>query len=375
MKILLTGGGTGGHVYPLIAVAQSIRKIVREEKLLDATLYYMAPSKYNEQALLENGIIYVPCFAGKIRRYFSLLNVVDLFKTATGIIRAIFDIYNIFPDIIFSKGGYVSFPALVAARLFGIPVVIHESDSKPGRVSLWSGKFAKRIALSYPQAAQYFDEKRVAHTGNPIRKEIELPLKEGSFEHFQFERELPVLLILGGSQGSQKINDIIIDILPELVEKYNIIHQTGKNLFAEVKNTSEVVLNGSAHKDRYKAFAYLDTLSMRMAAGCASLIISRAGSTIFEIAEWGIPSIIIPIPEEISHDQRSNAFAYASTGACSVIEEVNLTPHIVSNEIDRIISTPSVFERMKQGTETFRHPHAADTIAREIINIALTHTN
>ncbi len=205
MKILLTGGGTGGHVYPLIAVAQSIRKIVREEKLLDATLYYMAPSKYNEQALLENGIIYVPCFAGKIRRYFSLLNVVDLFKTATGIIRAIFDIYNIFPDIIFSKGGYVSFPALVAARLFGIPVVIHESDSKPGRVSLWSGKFAKRIALSYPQAAQYFDEKRVAHTGNPIRKEIELPLKEGSFEHFQFERELPVLLILGGSQGSQKV--------------------------------------------------------------------------------------------------------------------------------------------------------------------------
>lgn len=375
MKILLTGGGTGGHVYPLIAVAQSIRKIIKEEKLLEATIYYMAPSKYNEQALLENGIIYKPCFAGKVRRYFSLLNVVDLFKTFTGVLRALIDVYNIFPDVVFSKGGYVSFPALVAARVFGIPVVIHESDSTPGRVNAWSGKFAKRIAVSYPQAATFFDEKKVAHTGNPIRKEIEIPLKEGSFEHFQFEKDLPVILILGGSQGSQKINDVIIDILPELVEKYNIIHQTGKNHITEVKNTADVVLGTSQNKSRYKALAYLDTLSMRLATGCASLIISRAGSAIFEIAAWGIPSIIIPIPEEISHDQRSNAFAYASTGACSVIEEVNMTPHIVSAEIDRILLTQSVTERMKQGTEAFRHPHAADTIAREIINIALTHTN
>jgi UDP-N-acetylglucosamine--N-acetylmuramyl-(pentapeptide) pyrophosphoryl-undecaprenol N-acetylglucosamine transferase len=112
-----------------------------------------------------------------------------------------------------------------------------------------------------------------------------------------------------------------------------------------------------------------------MAAGVASLVISRAGSSIFEIALWKIPSIIIPIPEEVSHDQTSNAFAYASTGACSVIEEVNLTPHVLSSEIERIIENPKISNTMKQGAESFAHKDAAEKIAREIIKIALTHTS
>ena len=374
MKILLTGGGTGGHFYPLIAVAESIRRIAKEEKLLDATMYYMAPSKYDERALFENGIIYQKSHAGKIRRYFSLMNVVDMFKMALGLVTAVMDVWSIYPDVVFSKGGYVSFPVLWAARLLRIPVIIHESDSHPGRVSLWSAKFAEKIALSYREAAKYFPADKVAFTGNPIRKEIRETLKEGAREFLRLEDSVPVILILGGSQGSRKVNDAIIDILPELVKKYYVIHQTGKDNIEEMTNTSKVILGDSMFANRYRPFAYLNNLALRMAAGQASVIISRAGSTIFEIALWQVPSIIIPIPEAISHDQKSNAFAYASSGACSVLEEFNLTPHVLAADIDRIIEKPGIAEAMKKGANSFARTDAADTIAREIIRIALSHT-
>lgn len=373
MKILLTGGGTGGHFYPIIAISQSLRKIIKEEKLLDATIYYMAPSPYNERALFENGIVYRYSFAGKIRRYFSLLNVVDFFKTGFGVIKACFDVFSIFPDVVFGKGGYVSFPVLFAARLFGIPVVIHESDSTPGKVNRWAGRFAKRIAVSYPQAGTFFDPAKVAHTGNPIRNEISIPVTTGSYEYFGLDRDIPVVLILGGSQGSQKINESVIDVLPDLVKKYSVIHQTGKMHFDEVSRTAQVVLRESQFIGRYKPLAYLNDLAMKQAAGISSVIISRAGSTIFEIAAWGKPSIIIPISTAISHDQTSNAFAYASSGACAVIEETNLSPHILLAEIERVIENPSVAQEMIKNTAKFRNPDAADKIAREIINIALTH--
>ncbi|HVU06191.1 MAG TPA: UDP-N-acetylglucosamine--N-acetylmuramyl-(pentapeptide) pyrophosphoryl-undecaprenol N-acetylglucosamine transferase [Candidatus Paceibacterota bacterium] len=374
MKILLTGGGTGGHFYPIIAIAQSIRAIAKTEKLIDASLYYMAPSQYDERALFENGIIFERSYAGKVRRYFSLWNITDALKTAVGVMKAVARVWQIYPDVVFGKGGYVSFPVLFAARVLGIPVVIHESDSHPGRVNLWAGKFAKRIALSYKEAAAYFPADKVAFTGNPVRKEIAEPIREGAREYLKLEDTIPTILILGGSQGSQRINEAIIGILPDLVKRYYVIHQTGKDNIDEMTNTSRVILNESIHRDRYKPFAYLNALALRMAAGASSLIISRAGSTIFEIALWKAPAIIIPIPEEISHDQTSNAFAYAAAGGCSVIEEVNLTPHVLAAEIERIIDKPEVADAMRAGAESFAHRDAADKIAREIIDIALTHS-
>ena len=373
MKILLTGGGTGGHFYPVIAVAESLRKIAKEQKLIDATIYFMAPAQYDERALFENGVIFERSYAGKVRRYFSLWNVTDLFKTAIGVIKAIVRVWQIYPDVVFGKGGYVSFPVLVAARILGIPVVIHESDSHPGRVNLWAGKFARRIAISYKQAAAYFPKDKVAFTGNPVRKEVLESISEGARAYLKLDEDVPTILILGGSQGSQKINEALIDILPELVKKYYIVHQTGKDNLDEVSHTAEVILDKSIHMSRYKPFAYLNNLALRMAAGVSSVIVSRAGSTIFEIALWKVPSIIIPIPQEISHDQTANAFAYAESGACSVIEEVNLTPHVLESEIDRIIEKPEVAEAMRRGAESFAHKDAADKIAKEIIKIALEH--
>jgi UDP-N-acetylglucosamine--N-acetylmuramyl-(pentapeptide) pyrophosphoryl-undecaprenol N-acetylglucosamine transferase len=373
MKIVVTGGGTGGHFYPVIAVAQAMRQIIREERLIDAKIYFMAPSPYNDRLLYENNIIFKQSYAGKMRRYFSLMNAVDAVKTFFGVLRAILTMYSIFPDVVFGKGGYVSFPVLVAARFFGIPVVIHESDSKPGRVNLWAGKFAKKIAVSYKEAAAYFPKEKVAHTGNPIRPGIAVPMKEGTREHWGIDSTTPVLFVIGGSQGSRKMNDTIIDALPELLNHFYVIHQTGKTNIREVSGTADVVLNGHPNKNRYKPVPYLNDLELRNAAGAADLIISRAGSSIFEIAAWGKPSIIIPIPQAVSHDQTGNAFAYASTGACSVIQETNLSTHILISEIKRITDSPEMMQRMAVATQAFRYPDAARKIAQEIISIALTH--
>src|SRR3989344_5932004 len=149
MKIVFTGGGTGGHFYPIIAIAEEINTVVRERKLVNVRLYFFSNAPYDERALFENNIEFVRIRSGKWRRYFSLLNFFDLFKLSWGIAKSLIQLYLIYPDVVFSKGGYVSLPTVLAARVLGIPIVIHESDSRPGRTNLWAGKFAARIALSY----------------------------------------------------------------------------------------------------------------------------------------------------------------------------------------------------------------------------------
>lgn len=374
MKILLTGGGTGGHFYPLIAVAEAINKVVKENKLLPVQLYYMSNSPHDADMLLENNIEFVSITAGKARRYFSILNFFDFFKTFFGIIGALVKVFNIYPDVIFSKGAYSSFPVLVAAKLLGIPVVIHESDSAPGRTNLWAGKFAKRVAVSYPEAAKYFNVEKVAVTGNPVRKGIEmLQPRDNSRQFLTLAENIPVILVLGGSLGAKIINDQILSILPKLVEKYYVIHQTGKANIEDVIGTANVILTGNKNRDRYRPFDYLDNLNMNMSASASSLILSRAGSAIFEIANWGIPSIIIPITDTNEDHQRQNAYNYARSGGAIVIEESNLTSNILFTEITRIMDDKNLAKKMSEGAKSFIKTDASDLIAEEIIKIGLQH--
>lgn len=373
MKILFTGGGTGGHFYPIIAVAQEINAIAKERKLLTPKLYFIAPDPYDGELLFENNIIFKKSPAGKLRRYFSIKNFFDFFKTGVGIIKATFQVFFIYPDVIFSKGGYGSFPTVLAARLFHIPIIIHESDSTPGKVNKWAGKFATKIAVSFPEAVEYFPKDRVAYTGNPIRRELFTLATEGAHEFLKLETGVPVILILGGSQGSEMINDLIIEALPELVKKYQVLHQTGSKNFEQTKTSGNIVLENSDFKQRYRPFEYLNTLSLRMAAGAADLIISRGGSTIFEIALWETPSIIIPIAKSGGDHQHKNAFSYARSNAAIVIEEGNLSSNILTAEIGRILESPEIIQNMKEGAKEFAHPDAAHKIAEEIIKIALKH--
>lgn len=373
MKILLTGGGTGGHFYPVIAVAEALRQIAKEERLVNLELYFMSDRAYSRQILFEQDIIFKKISAGKRRLYFSPQNISDLFKTAIGVLKALLDMYRIFPDVVFGKGGYASFPALFAAKILKIPVVIHESDSAPGRVNVWAAKFARRIAVSFPEAADYFPKEKVAYTGNPIRKAIQTITEEGAHEFLHLEEGVPTVFVLGGSLGAEIINDIIIDALPELVKKYQVIHQTGISNFKIVSDTVMLNLTESPNKSRYHPFEYLNDLTLKMAVGVSDVIVSRAGSTIFEIALWGKPSIIIPITESNGDHQRQNAFNYARSGAATVIEENNLAAHILLSEIDRIINNPAERERMAAAAKNFAHSDAAEKIAKELITIALEH--
>ncbi|MEK7175940.1 MAG: UDP-N-acetylglucosamine--N-acetylmuramyl-(pentapeptide) pyrophosphoryl-undecaprenol N-acetylglucosamine transferase [Patescibacteria group bacterium] len=373
MRILFTGGGTGGHFYPIISIAQELQSLAKEKKLLDMELFYMSPTPYNPGILYETGIIYKKNSAGKLRRYFSLLNFIDLWKTLWGVIVSTLQLYSLYPDVVFGKGGYASFPALLSARILRIPVVIHESDTVPGRVNLWAGKFAKRIAISYKEAAKYFPSGAVAYTGQPVRRDIANPITEGAREFLKLEEGVPAILVLGGSQGARKLNEVILGGLKELVQKYAVIHQTGEKNIVEVRATADAILFDSPRKDRYKAYDYLNPLALRMAAGVASVVISRAGSTVFEIAAWKVPAIIVPINERVSRDQRSNAFTYARAGACEVIEEGNLTPNILISEIERLISSEDERNKMKEAAKAFYKPDAARLVAEEILKIALEH--
>ncbi len=377
MRIVLAGGGTGGHFYPLIAVAEAIEDLSLERTLIEPELFYIGPPPFDMAALHEHEIRYLQSSAGKLRRYKSVFNVIGLIATAWGVLRSTMQLYRLYPDVVFSSGGYAAFPTLSAARLLRIPCVIYDADAKPGRVSLWSSKFAAWIGVAHPEAAAQFPKgvrDRIARVGHPIRREIEHPTAEGGHEFLKLDKSVPTIFIMGGSQGARAINEVVIDALPELVKSYNVIHQTGTANVEEAANVAKVVLKNSPYAERYRAFGLLNTLALRMAAGVSILVIARAGSgTIFEIASWGLPAILIPIPEDVSHDQTDNAFSFARAGAATVIEQRNLAPHILLAEIQRIVNDPARKDAMSAAAKAFARPEAARKIATTLLDTALQH--
>jgi len=373
MKILLTGGGTGGHFYPLIAIAEKLIEVADKEKIIDLKLYYMADKPYDKRLLFENNIRFIQIPAGKLRLYFSIRNFFDLFTTATGIFFGFVSMFFIYPDVVISKGGYAAFPAVLAAKLLRIPVIVHESDSYPGKLNVWTAKFAWHVAISWPEAIEYLPKEKTVLTGQPIRKEILHGDPNGALEFFKLKPDIPIILVVGGSQGAEVLNNIIVDVLPTLLSKYQIIHQTGIKNIKEVLSRSKLLMENNPNIERYVPIPYLNNLATRMAAGCATLVISRAGSAIFEIASWGTPSIIIPITNSNGDHQRKNAYNYARNGACEVMEEANLTSHLLVAEIDKILSSPQKLETMKTNALAFASPDAAEKIARSAVDLALTH--
>lgn len=374
MKIVFTGGGTGGHFYPIIAVTESVYKVVDREKILDLELFYYSDAPYDKEALFENGIKFHSIMAGKRRIYRSIDNFFDLFKTGFGFLQALGSLFFLYPDVIFSKGGYASFPVLLAAKYLGIPVVIHESDSVPGRVNKWAGKFAKKIAVSYDEAAEFFPKNKVALTGQPIRQDIVQKISDGAAEYLKLDPTIPTILVIGGSLGAEAINNIIVDSLPLLLEHYQIIHQTGIRNFDEVQIRAKFMIAGNEkYQNRYRPFPFLNTLAMKMSAGASSLVISRAGSAIFEIAAWGLPSILIPIDSSHDDHQKKNAYNYARHGATTVIQEGNLSPTILLSEIKRLFENDIHRKNMAASAKAFATPDAADKIAQLLVDMAIEH--
>lgn len=373
MKIVLTSAG-GGHFYPTIAVAEAINSLAKKEKILNYELIYISDSSYDQRALDNAYVKFYELKTGKSRVYFSVLNFLDYFKTSFAIIRATFLLYKIFPDVVFSKGGYSAVPVIIASRILGIPIIIHESDSYPGRATTLAAKWAKKIAISYKEAAEYLPKEKTAFVGNIVRKDIRDPLEAGAYEYLRLNAALKTILIVGGSQGAQAINEVLVNSLGYLLEKYQIIHQVGAKNYDEVKSLTDFTLKDNSNRERYNVYPYLNKLALRMSAGVADVVISRAGAGfIGEIASWGKPSIIIPITKSHGNHQIKNAYNYASTGAAVVLEENNLKPHVFTLEIDRILENPELQAEMSENTKQFVHPDAQDKIAEEIIKIALGH--
>ena len=373
MKVVFTGGGTGGHFYPLVAVAEQLNNIIDKENIADTDLYYFADKPYDMKLLYENSLQYVNISAGKMRLYPSLKNISDVFKTISGVFQALIQLISIYPDVIFSKGGYAAFPTVFAGRILGIPIIIHESDSVPGRVNEWSGKFAKRVAVSYKQEVDFFDKEKIVYTGQPIRTDLEDPSSEGAHQFLGLDKNTPIVWVMGGSQGAQIINEVIEESLPQLLPKYQVIHQCGEANYDQLKILTEATLERNEYRNRYHLFPYLNKLSMKMAAGVADVVVTRAGSSLFEIANWRIPAIVVPITKSNKNHQIKNAYNFARAGAGVVIEENNLSDSQLIFEINRIYDNKEVRDKMLKGAEEFDVPNAAMKIAEEIAGIGLSH--
>ena len=377
MRIVFTGGGTGGHFYPIVAISEAIERMAEEKHLIEPELFYIGPAPFDPAALAEHDIEYRSSPAGKMRRHGSMLNPIELVKIAAGVIKSIFQLFSIYPDVVFSTGGYAAFPTLFAARILMIPVIIYDADAEPGRVTRWSAKFARWIGVAHPDAAAKLPEAyrvKIATVGHPIREEIRMPAKEGGHEYLKLDPSLPTILVMGGSQGAQTLNNVILDALKDLTSRYNIIHQTGAANLEEVRGIAREILHDGPGADRYRPFGLLNTLALRMAAGISSLVVARAGSgTIFEVAAWNIPAILVPIPLDVSHDQTENAFSYMRRGACLVIEQKNLTPHVLSAEIDRLMGSDATRQKMTEAAKKFAQQDAAKKIAVILLETGLEH--
>lgn len=372
MKILFVGGGSGGHFYPLVAVARSILKIAENERIARLEFFLMSDKPIEKTLLEKEEIKFIQIPAGKIRRYFSLLNLSDIIKTFLGIVISFFKLYRLMPEVVFSKGGYAAFPVLFCARILRIPVMIHESDSIPGAVNKWAGKWAQKIAVSFKETLRFFDAQKTVVTGNPIRTQILGGNEKEAILHFNLEEGMRTILVLTGSQGAMKINETILDVLPELLEKYQVIHQMGENNFKDVEGRARVILENVPLKHRYHPLPFLNEGSLKNAGKIASIIVSRAGAgSIFEIAGWGLPSILIPLYNSAQNHQRENAYNYAGAGACEVIEEPNLKPHILLLQIDKILSNEEKIKKMSDAAKSFSRPDAADVLAQEIIKLGI----
>lgn len=369
MKILFTGGGTGGHIFPLVAVAREIRRIYPKKNL---ELYYMGPKDdFSNILLSQEDFIIKTISSGKIRRYFDLQNIVDiLFKIPLGLIQSFFLLITINPDLVFSKGGSGSIAVTYSARFLRIPVFIHESDVVPGLSNQTTAKWAKKIFISFPKT-EYFDPRKTTLTGNPIRKEILEGDKEKAVEIFNLTLSKPVFLVIGGSQGAETINDFVLRILNDLLKSYEIIHVTGTQNVKEISAEAQVIEEKGLDK-YYHPIGFLDEQKMKHAYKAADLIISRSGSgSIFEIAASGKPSILIPLPSAAADHQSKNAYAYAETGAAIVLEQENLTPNFFMENIQLLFLHPEKLEQMRQAALGFSKPLAARAIAREILEFLM----
>ena len=335
-KIILTGGGTAGHVTPNIALIPSLKNLGFQIK-------YIGSEGGMEQKLVEDaGLDYVGIASGKLRRYFSWKNFSDPFRVLKGYFQAKKIIKKFQPDIVFSKGGFVSVPVVFAAHKYKIPVIIHESDMTPGLANRLAIKKATKVCHNFPETAAHLGEKAV-HTGSPIRAELFTGNKITALDKCNFSANKPVIMVTGGSLGAENVNRLIREALPELLKDFQIAHLCGKGKIDD----SLLNLQG------YAQFEYISD-EMKDFFAMADLIISRAGAnSICEISALKKPNILIPLSAKASRgDQILNARSFERQGFSVVLEEEELTNDVLLSSINHLYENRETYiSTMKQSSQ------------------------
>lgn len=319
IKIVFAGGGTGGHIYPGLAVADELKKIA-EKNNLKIKIYWFGNSSGMDRTLVEKSgsadrFCAIP--SGKLRRYFSIKNFFDVFKIIAGIVVSFFRLLFIRPAVVFSKGGFVSVPPCFAARILRIPVFTHECDFTPGLATKINSRFASKILVSYPETVKFLPKNKqslAVVTGNPVRPVFyEADAQKGRkflFEGKNVDLKKPVLLVLGGSLGAHQLNELVVENLAWLTEHFNVVHQCGS------KDASFV----PARTDSYFPYPFIYE-QMPDVIACADVILSRAGAnTVWESAVEKKPSVLIPLCGNGTRgDQVDNANFFKERGAAFVL--------------------------------------------------------
>ncbi len=336
--VFFTGGGTGGHVYPGLAVI----RVLQERGFFESRdLYWIGSSKGMERTILKNaGIRYIPLPAGKLRRYFSFRNFSDIFNISWAVLKSLYLMIRKRPVLLFSKGGYVSVPPVLAARLCRIPVITHESDLDPGLATRINSRFASRICISYDKTAGYFPahlREKTVLTGNPIRPEVLKGDGAAGKSLFGLKGDKPLIFVIGGSLGASQINSLMEEIYREILPHAEIIHQTGAG------NGEEIPAPGYVRKE------YINE-EIPHILSAADLVITRAGAgTLWECGTLGKAMILIPLDTSGSRgDQLRNAAYFQEKGAALVLEGEDACGKSLQAAVLELLSSPDKRAAMGQ---------------------------
>lgn len=346
--IVFTGGGSAGHVTPNLALISKMKKQGWD-------IQYIGSKQGIEKDIIEHaGIAYHSISSGKLRRYFDLKNMKDPFRVIKGVGDAYRLMRKLKPAIVFSKGGFVSVPVIVASWLNRIPVICHESDITPGLANKISVPFANRICVNFPEALKYIKGGKGICTGLPIREQIMQGNALRGLNLCDFHKQKPVLLVMGGSLGAQKINKAVRDSLEPLLERYQIVHLCGKGQVDEAY----------ANRRGYKQFEYINEELADILA-ITDVVVSRAGATsIFEFLSLSKPMLLIPLTKQASRgDQLLNAASFEKNGYANVLYEENLT---ADSLIEGINSVYDNREQMITKIRSTEQKSATETIIQLI---------
>lgn len=370
MKILLTGGGTGGHIIPLLAVVSELEKICAQGKIAKTEFMLITTTSGFNKNISNAGIRVKIIKAGKLRRYFSLENLIDMFKIPVGIIQSLYYINQFKPDVVFSKGGFASVPPVMAARILKIPILTHESDVIPGLANKIISFFATKIFVSFEDTKSRFPNRKVIVTGNPVRKDIFNGNKEQAMVFFGFKENIPTVLIFGGSQGAQKLNEVILKSLSDILKKCQVIHICGIKSYEDTKKTAQKL--GFSDNKGYKVYSYLNE-KMKDAFALADVVVARAGAnSLAEIIALAKPSIIIPLSTSANNHQLQNAEFFAKKGIITAIKEDDLSPDNLTNEIFSLLPEKGKNVEIKENMRKYNLSttgRAVEIIAKEIMKL------